>query len=360
MAETSPARSDHQALSARYASLLHRAVLACDAQTTEDALAEASDLGRTLLTLDVPLEEIGEMHHDALSLLASEHPELPLSAVAGRMTMPLLEASMAYSLAFRQQLEARAQAAVSARLEQSRRLEAIGTLAAGIAHDFNTLLGSIIGFSELVGDDLPPDSGSQRYLELIQQASFRARDLIARLLTFAREMSDQPEPVELVALVADTVKLLQASLPPGVRLHCDSRLPQSQAWVLAEPSQLQQIVMNLCINAADAMPNSQGRIHLSIDLAEGSLGLDVPLRLSVSDDGEGMAPEVCERAFDPFFTTKEPGKGSGLGLSVVHGLVGKLGGRIEIHSAPGEGSRFIIELPQLKPESSGLRAEEHP
>lgn len=358
MTEGQLASIDHSALSARYADLFKRAALAPDAQAAESALSEAADLGRALLTQEVPLEEIGEMHHEALSQLAREHPSLPLATVAGRITMPLLEATMAYSLAFRQQIEARAQAAVNARLEQSRRLEAIGTLAAGIAHDFNTLLGSIIGFSELIGDDLPTDSASQGYLGLIQQASFRARDLIARMLTFARELSDVPEPVDLVALVHETVKLLQASLSPGVCLHFDSAL--AEAWVLAESSQLQQIVMNLCINAADAMPNGQGVVRIGLVLAIGQHLSGQSLHLSVEDNGEGMAPEVRERAFDPFFTTKEPGKGSGLGLSVVHGLVSKLGGHIQILSTPGEGSRFLIELPQLTPERSGQRAEETP
>jgi signal transduction histidine kinase len=351
--------TDQQSLSGRYAALLHRAVFARDAQSTEDALAAAANLGRDLMARDVPLEEIGEMHHEALSLLARAHPELTLAEVAGRVTMPLIEVSMAYSLAFRQQLEQRAQAAVNARLEQSRRLEAIGTLAAGIAHDFNNLLGSIIGFSDLIGDDLPADCGGQRYLELVQQASFRARDLISRMLTFAREMSDHPEPVELVALIQDTLKLLQASLPPGIALSYES--PLEHAWVLAEASQLQQIVMNLCINAADAMNNEHGSIRIGLELAPARhashQAAAPPLHLSVSDDGEGMSAELRERVFDPFYTTKEPGKGSGLGLSVVHGLVGKLGGRIDLQSTPGQGTRFIIELPQLPPEASGSHAE---
>lgn len=356
MPEPTTANQNPLVLARRYAALLHRVVMADDAQVTESALVEAASLGQDLLALDVPLEEIGEMHDQALGLLAREHPELTLAAVAGRVTMPLIEVSMAYSLAFRQQLERRAQEAVNARLEQSRRLEAIGTLAAGIAHDFNNLLGSILGFSELISDDLPSDSSGQSYLELLQQAGFRARDLIARLLTFAREMSDRPEPVELVALIQDTLKLLRASLPPGIQLEFDTAL--AQVWVLAEPSQLQQIVMNLCINAADAMTGDQGCIRIGIANAPGYQGFDPPLHLSVSDDGEGMLPEVRERVFDPFFTTKEPSKGSGLGLSVVHGLVSKLGGQIELHSLPGQGCRFVIELPQMSPEDSGHHCEE--
>lgn len=334
----------------RYAELLQRAVFAEDPLAMESALTEAADLGRELVALDIPLEEVGEMHHEALVHLAGSHPELPLSQAAERITVPLMEAYMAYSLAFRVQLEHRTEAIVNARLEQSRRLEAIGTLAAGIAHDFNNLLGVIIGFSELLGDELPADSAGGRQLEFIQQASFRARDLIARLLTFARNMADTPIAVEVVALTRETLNLLHASLPAGIRLRFMPAV--THAWVLAEPSQIQQIVMNLCINAADAIGHRQGTIDLGLALVPGADGRAL-VRLTVQDDGEGMSPEVCQRVFDPFFTTKAPGKGSGLGLSVIHGLVGKLGGMIEIVSTPGAGSRFTIDLPRLMP-------DEHP
>jgi len=332
-----------------YAEVLQRAVFARDALALEMALTEASDLGRDLIALEIPLEEVGELHHEALMHLSRANPDLPLSQIAARITAPLMEATMAYSLAFREQLERRASALVNARLEQSRRLEAVGTLAAGIAHDFNNILGAILGFSELLEDELAPESAGRRHLAYIQQASFRARDLIARMLTFARDLADSPVPVEVVALVRETLALLRASLPAGVRVGFTPAV--DEAWVLAEPSQIQQIVMNLCINAADAIGQAQGHIEIEIEWVErpegGAAERPDLVRLSVSDDGEGMTPEVRERVFDPFFTTKAPGKGSGLGLSVIHGLVGKLGGQIRIESAPGRGSRFVIELPRL-------------
>ncbi|ADC63391.1 sensor histidine kinase [Allochromatium vinosum] len=332
-----------------YAEVLQRAVFARDALALEMALTEASDLGRDLIALEIPLEEVGELHHEALMRLSRANPDLPLSQIAARITAPLMEATMAYSLAFREQLERRASALVNARLEQSRRLEAVGTLAAGIAHDFNNILGAILGFSELLEDELAPESAGRHHLAYIQQASFRARDLIARMLTFARDLADSPVPVEVVALVRETLALLRASLPAGARVEFTPAV--DEAWVLAEPSQIQQIVMNLCINAADAIGQAQGRIEIGVEWVrrpEGTPAARADLvRLSVSDDGEGMTPEVRERVFDPFFTTKAPGKGSGLGLSVIHGLVGKLGGQIRIESAPGRGSRFVIELPRL-------------
>jgi signal transduction histidine kinase len=346
---TAPNPSPTSDIARLYAEVLQRAVFARDALALEMALTEASDLGRDLIALEIPLEEVGELHHEALVHLARANPELPLSQVAARVTAPLMEATMAYSLAFREQLERRASTLVNTRLEQSRRLEAVGTLAAGIAHDFNNILGAILGFSELLGDELAPDSAGRRHLAYIQQASFRARDLIARMLTFARDLADSPVPVEVVALVRETLGLLRASLPVGVRVGFTPAV--DEAWVLAEPSQIQQIVMNLCINAADAIGEAQGHIEIGVECIQRPEGTPAErqdlVRLSVSDDGEGMTPEVRERVFDPFFTTKAPGKGSGLGLSVIHGLVGKLGGQIQIESAPGRGSRFVIELPRL-------------
>lgn len=340
-------RSTDSPVARRYAALLERAVFARDPLAAESALAEAADLGRELVTRGIPLEEVTEIHHEALVRLAQRDPELRLAEVASLVTAPLMETYMAYSLAFREQLERRAEATVNARLEQSRRLEALGTLAAGIAHDFNNILGAIVGFSELVGDELDAAAPGQRYLGFIRQASGRARDLIARMLTFAREMSDRPIPVDVVALVRETLDLLHASLPPDIRLAFVPAV--AEAWVLAEPTQIQQIVMNLCINAADAIPGGRGLIDIDVALP-GVTGHQTPMvRLSVRDDGEGMTPEVQQRVFDPFFTTKAPGKGSGLGLSVIHGLVTKLGGMITIVSTPGAGSRFDVDLPRLAP-----------
>lgn len=346
-------------LTDRYAELLQCAVLARDPLASEAALAEAADLGRRLVAHEVPLEEVGELHHEALIRLARAHPDLPLSQIAGLITAPLMEAYMAYSLALREQLERRAEAIVNARLEQSRRLEAIGTLTAGIAHDFNNILGAILGFSELLNDELPPDSTGQRHLEFIQQASFRARDLIARMLTFAREMGDDPIEVELVTLTQETLDLVRVSLPHGVQLDFEPLV--SDAWVLAEPSQIQQIVMNLCINAAAAISKPPGRIQVGVRL-HAPAGAAPVVRLTIEDTGEGMNQEVRERIFDPFFTTKEPGKGSGLGLSVVHGLVGKLRGSINVSSAPGSGTQFTVDLPCLYQEgkaSEGAPAIRH-
>lgn len=332
---------------ARYNELLRRALFADDPLATEAALAEAGELGRELVRREIPPEELSEMHHNALVQLAHANPQLRLEAVAERLTAPLMEAYMAYSLAFREQIERRAEHFVNQRLEQSRRLEAIGTLAAGIAHDFNNILGAIVGRAELLCDEIAPESLAERHVRVILQASFRARDLIARMLTFAREMHDEPQPVDALAVIHETLELLHATLPAGIELHFENAL--DQAWVLADASQIQQILMNLCVNAADAMQDEHGRIEIRLTASAHSSSAPDPgmLHLSVADTGEGMSSEVQERIFDPFFTTKAPGKGSGLGLSVIHGLVSKLGGVIELSSAPGAGSQFNIHLPRI-------------
>lgn len=331
--------TDEENTRLRYAQLLHEVVFAADPLQAEAALAAAADLGREWVRHGVPPEEVADIHAEALLDLAQAHPELRFGEVAGQLTAPLMEAYMAYSLAFRQQLEKRAEALVNARLEQSRRLEAIGTLAAGIAHDFNNLLGSILGFNELLQDDLPPASRGEKYCQHIALAGGRARDLVQRMLAFARDLSDDPVPVELNGAIHEAMALLRASLPPKIHLEFDSLAPV--AWVLAEPSEIQQVIVNLVVNAADAIGAQNGRVALS--LGQGTSGFT----LTVADNGEGIPTATLQRVFDPFFTTKEPGKGSGLGLSVVHGLVTKLGGDIAVSSLLGQGTTFTIHLPEL-------------
>ncbi|WP_242467151.1 sensor histidine kinase [Ectothiorhodospira shaposhnikovii] len=335
-------------ITARYTRLLLRAALTNDPLTTEQALIDAAALGRDMVKREFPLEEVSEVHHAALVALAEAHPELSLIAVADKITAPLMEAYMAYSLAFREQLEHRTHTILSARLDQIRRLEAIGTLASGVAHEFNNILGSIIGFSELLTDEVQPDSSGARYLGHILKSSFKARDLTTRLLDFARSVPETLEPVNVVPVISETIELLRATLPVHIRLIMEEG--PGQAWVMAEHGQIQQIIMNLCINAADAIQGQRrdGLIRVGIDIRPPATDQPGPIvRLSVTDNGEGMTPEIQARIFDPFFTTKPPGKGTGLGLSVIHGLVTGMGGTITLESASGAGTRFSIDLPAL-------------
>lgn len=334
-----------------YFPILEQVAMAAIDADIEAWLAEAFELGRSMVDQMVPPDEVTNIHHEAILRLAKLHPELSLVQVADRLTRPLMEMSMAYGLAFREQMERRYEGMINTRLEQSRKLEAVGTLAAGIAHDFNNILGSIVGFAEMTADDLPAGSAGKENIQQILTASFRARDLVARMLSFARQSPVKSIRVDIVPQVREALALLRASLNPSVKLSVDFAL--HRAMVLADPIQIQQIIMNLCINAADAMSGS-GTITIRIDsAATQSAAKEVqPPRvcLSVGDSGSGMTPEVLERVFDPFFTTKAPSKGSGLGLSVVYGIVTQLAGGIEVDSrasGASTGTEFRVFLPLL-------------
>jgi len=235
---------------------------------------------------------------------------------------------------------------------QSSKLEAVGTLAAGIAHDFNNILASIVACAELTeGALLEGQSDAKENVATIIRGSFRARDLIVRMLDFARDQPGNPVPVNIVSQVREALALLRASLPPAIELALRSSLAEGGTTVLAGPTQIMQIVMNLCINAAHAMDN-HGVIGIRIDPAAAIKNAPHDRQdgvcITVADTGSGMTPAVLERIFDPFFTTKAPGEGSGLGLSVVYGIVKSLGGVIQVCSSAGlanTGTQFQVFLP---------------
>jgi light-regulated signal transduction histidine kinase (bacteriophytochrome) len=236
---------------------------------------------------------------------------------------------------------------------QSSKLEAMGTLAAGIAHDFNNILAGIVACAELADDELPNGSEAKKNVAKIIGGSFRARDLVLRMLDFARERQGDLVSVNIVSQVREALALLRASLRPTIELAYQSSITEGTVTVLADRTQIMQIVMNLCINAAHAMDN-RGVIGISIDAAaaveDAPQELQHGICITVADTGTGMSPEVLERIYDPFFTTKPPGEGSGLGLSVVYGIVSAMGGEIKVHSstAPaGSGTRFRVFLPRL-------------
>ncbi|MDO8844838.1 ATP-binding protein [Methylicorpusculum sp.] len=331
-----------------YFRILEQVVFADDSELVELNLSEAFDLGRSLMEEMTPPDEVIQIHHDAIVRLAAMYPDLPFAKVAERITKPFMEMSMAYGMAFREQMERRYQAMIISRLEQSR-LEAVGTLAAGIAHDFNNILGSIVGFAELAGDELEVGSTGQGHIDQVLIAGFRARDIVNRLLTFARQSPTNLIEVDVVSQVKETLSLLSVSCKPDMEIHFKSDL--DNALILANPGQLQQVVMNLCINAADAM-NHKGHLFVSLEFCNlASREHETctnAVCLTVKDSGHGIPPDVQDRMFLPFFTTKAPNKGSGLGLSVVHGIVTQLGGNITVQSryeTDNPGTEFKIFLP---------------
>lgn len=337
----------------RYASLLERFVLDNDRDNAEQNLAEAFELGRQFVEQSVPPDELMNIHHNALVQLARTQPNIGFADVADRITAPLLEMSMAYGLTFRKQSEERFNTMIRERYEQTSRLQAVGTLAAGIAHDFNNIIGGIWGYSELLHDDAKEQSPEQFKLEQIMKGCGRARDLVNRMLTFARQQTSAQHNLNLTEQVREALDLLTPSLKDNVSLTLIETV--DNPTVHAAPGVLQQVIMNLCLNANDAI-HSVGhiRVHLGVNppARPAPPGHEHSLCIRVSDTGSGMPPEIVEQVFNPFFTTKEPGHGSGLGLSVVHGIVTQLGGTIEVHSecaGSNTGTEFTLFIPAATP-----------
>jgi len=239
-------------------------------------------------------------------------------------------------------------------LRQSQKIEAIGVLAGGIAHDFNNILFAIIGYTELAMMQVAPDSEAAEHLRQIEKASERARELVQQILTFSRRQDQEKRPLRLSLIVKEALQLLRSSIPATIEIRQDIRTESS---VLADPGQMHQLLVNLCTNAYHAIRDGSGlltvRLHDTVlDEADlNTIELDRPGRyviLEVSDTGCGMDGDVLEKIFEPYFTTKEKGKGTGLGLAVVHGIVKSHQGRIAVYSEPGKGSTFRVYLPALE------------
>jgi PAS domain S-box-containing protein len=242
---------------------------------------------------------------------------------------------------------------LQAQLRQSQKMEAIGTLAGGIAHDFNNILGAILGYGELAQQSVAADSDVHRYVSNVMRAGGRAKSLVERILAFSRRGVSEVGPVNVQAVVDETLELLAAtSLAPTVRI--ERHLDAADAAILCEATQLHQVVMNLCTNALQAM-ESGGLLEVTLDqiyveqdisLSHGTVAPGPFVRLCVADTGGGIPGHVLDRIFDPFFTTKSAGEGTGLGLSMVHGIVAGLGGAIDVRTMIGAGTTFTIWLPR--------------
>lgn len=243
--------------------------------------------------------------------------------------------------------------ALEEQLRQAQKLEAIGTLAGGIAHDFNNILAGILGYGEMAQKEAPAGSSIRRHIDAAMAAGLRAKSLVERILAFSRSGMGQRVPVHVQSVVQEALDGLKSTLPAGIRLEVQLRA--GDAGVMGDPTQIHQVVMNLCMNAVQAM-RSEGQIRVELQLEQFESEHALPtaqlapgryLRLDVEDTGMGMPASVISRIFDPFFTTKEVGVGTGLGLSLVHGIVVDLGGGIAVESEPGRGSRFTVFLPLL-------------
>ena len=243
-------------------------------------------------------------------------------------------------------------------LRQAHKMESLGTLAGGIAHDFNNILGVILGYGELSLSELPEEPGNslRENIESLLKAVGRAKDLVQQILTFSRQGEERRKPINVNAIARETLKLLRSTLPANIEIR--QNIGEEANVIIGTPSQVQQVIMNLCTNALHAMGGNQG--ILSLDIQTTAVGFDpvkgdfvafkimkpgAYVRVTVSDTGHGIAPNILERVFDPYFTTKPPGQGSGLGLAVVHGIVKNYNGNIAIDSRLHQGTVVNVWLP---------------
>ena len=246
-------------------------------------------------------------------------------------------------------------AALQDQLHQAHKMEAVGQLAAGVAHDFSNLLTVIRGHTDRATTLLADGAQARKELELVQEATHQAAELTRGLLTFSRKLPTEKKPIDLRTVVRESERLLHRVLPAATELEVDIAC-EAPLWVNADQTQLQQVVLNLAVNARDAMPDG-GTIRITLSAANETDVGDLPdtldtagrtARLTVADSGVGMTPEVQSRIFEPFYTTKTRGQGTGLGLSIVHGVVKDHGGRIEVQSEVNEGTTLTIVLPCIE------------
>src|SRR6266550_6057633 len=305
----------------------------------------------------------------ALALVRERAPDTPFLVVSGSMGEDTAVAAMksgAVDYIMKDRLQRLAPAVERAiedaavrrdrrRLEQqllaSQRLEAVGRLAGGVAHDFNNVLTAVLGSTELLILDTPPGAAKREELDIIREAATRAQDLIRQLLAFSSRQALKPVVLDLNHLVKNVGKMLRRLIGENIQLVTE---PAAELDSLcADPGQLEQVLVNLAVNARDAMPQG-GRLTIAtgnFQVAEGAAVAVPPghyVVLRVTDTGTGMDAATMERAFEPFFTTKPKGKGTGLGLATVYGIVRQSGGHVEVESAPGAGTTFRVYLPRVE------------
>ena len=243
--------------------------------------------------------------------------------------------------------------ALGRQLRQAQKMEAVGTLAGGIAHDFNNILSAVIGFTEMAMEDAPPETDLSHNMEQVLQAGLRAKHLVQQILAFSRQSEHEMKPVQLDRIIREASELLRASLPTTIDIRTDIR---TDAFTMGDPTQMHQVLMNLCTNAGHAMRDRGGQ--LSIILREATveeiqetrlpeMNAEAYLQIVVQDTGHGIPHNIMDRIFDPFFTTKEHAEGTGMGLSVAHGIIKSHGGSIDVESPPGQGTTFRIYLPKI-------------
>ncbi|MBI5504519.1 MAG: PAS domain S-box protein [Deltaproteobacteria bacterium] len=313
--------------------------------TTPESLPRMNELIRRVLAGEHVTFEAEHLHRDG-HVFQTEVSASPISS-----------GGKSYALCFHRDITQRlrgeqVRAQLQAQLYQAHRLDALGTLASGIAHDFNNILGAIIGNAELARQDVGADHAALPSIEEIRKASIRAKELVRRILVFGRQQQQPRGVIALRPVAEEAVSLLRAVIPSGFELA--TAFAPGAPTVLGDPTDIHQVLVNLCTNAWQASEGQVGRIDIALDdvtldaeatRANTDLQPGRYARLSVTDAGRGMDPDTVERIFEPFFTTKSVGEGTGLGLSVVHGIVMAHGGAITVESQPGAGTTVSIYFP---------------
>lgn len=271
-----------------------------------------------------------------------------------------LYTDMQHELERRRQAEDEAKK-MEAQLRRSQKMEALGTIAGGIAHDFNNILSGIIGFSEIALYEIDKDSKIYRNLSQVVNAALRAKDLVRQILTFSRESCREKKIIQITLAVKESLHLIKASLPANIKI--DREISDHIGYILANPTEIHQVLMNLCTNAIHAMEEKGGILKVSLSniaIRENGSSERHYVRLNVRDTGVGISPEVMEKIFDPYFTTKTPDKGTGLGLAIVHRIVQSHNGVIRINSKLDEGTDIEILFPMVEkyvhPDTGNLEA----
>ncbi|MEN6615583.1 MAG: ATP-binding protein, partial [Syntrophorhabdus sp.] len=248
-------------------------------------------------------------------------------------------------------------------LRQAQKMEALGTMAGGVAHDFNNILAAIIGFTEMALEDFPEDNPHKRHLERVVKSGLRGRDIVKQMLAFSRKNELALEPVNVNSVLEETLNLLRASIPSTIDIRI--RTENNPVIIFANFTHLQQVLINLCNNASDAMSHNGGTLSIEVSSYKVQRNHDIPnlsagpyVRISVIDNGEGISPGILDRVFEPFFTTKQIGRGTGLGLAVVHGIVTGCGGAITVRSEINRGTRFDVYFPRQENGDPGILSSE--
>lgn len=340
----------------------YRRVFALGPESLYRDITRADVLRQCVQAVEVGQEPMAHEHWVEAQLRLHEHPDVPLTQclTSGRWLQSRVQTTAQGNLfTIHSDITERKEAEdererLTAQLYQSQKMEALGTLAGGIAHEFNNILTIVLGFADLTHRNVTKQSRVAQYVQEIMVAGHRAKDLVQQILAFSRRTDVERAPEALNRLVQEVLQLLQASFPATIEIRYNAT--NNVGTALVNATQIHQVVMNLCTNAEYAMRGTGGVLTVHLDRVEVGTASNTEVRhlppgsyarLTIHDTGRGIAPQVIDHIFEPFFTTKGVGEGTGMGLAIVHGIVTNHGGDITVESTPGAGTTFRVYLPRL-------------